>query len=255
MNMKLRILLDEIMDSGIRNYLDDIISEYAFEFNLNEGLIFTHDIKAALKSMNMSRFKSIRDENKFRTFVDDSVDFKKLWELTNNLGYYPTYLYGMKGKEEISNKFTEYNLKFFLERYEKIQILFEPKYDQEIESLPKYLYHITTKSKTDKIFRQGLVPKSKSKTSSHPDRVYLAYNVDDLIKISKKFTFQSQLVSGDYFVILKIDTDRIPEYFQIYGEIPYSNRKMQDPNFKGKGLYTVNSIPPNAISVEMELKD
>jgi hypothetical protein len=121
----------------------------------------------------------------------------------------------------------------------------------------KYLYHVTHKLYIDKIERNGLIPKSASKLSNHPERVYLAFDKYDLNTfISHPKNFERPKKSANekpppsvrrlfsVAVVLKIIMDRLPYNFRIYA----------DPNFVGKACYTLNTIPWSAIVIEDEFE-
>lgn len=253
MNLKLRELFDNIMDSRNRLEIDNLDEHYRGEFLIYEGLTHSVDVKQSVKSLNISGFKSYAENDKFNVWVDSTTNFNKLNSLIDNVGYFPAYLYAIKSDGEIKNKYSTTELQNYISNYKKVRILYEPKYDQEVEKLPRFLYHLTTKMRADKIMKQGLSPKTNSKASAHPERVYLAYNVDDLLKLSNKLAFLAHIHKNDYPVILKIDTERIPDYFRIFGAIPYKNRKMKDPNYVDKGIFTLNTIPPSAITIELDM--
>jgi hypothetical protein len=58
--------------------------------------------------------------------------------------------------------------------------IYEPKFDKKSEKIDT-LYHITDFDNIEKIEKQGLIPKSKSKKSIHPERIYLGTNKEDLL--------------------------------------------------------------------------
>src|SRR5690606_37377914 len=60
----------------------------------------------------------------------------------------------------------------------KVEITFESKFDDKVD-IPEKLYHLSIMEYCDKIEKQGLVVKSKSKLSAHLDRIYLCKNIED----------------------------------------------------------------------------
>ena len=143
------------------------------------------------------------------------------------LGYYPAG-YGNNFEYHKFDKDVILNIEDGL----KYQIYFEAKYDK-IVSINKDLYHVTTKKKLDKIQKIGLTPKSMSKISEHPDRIYLAINKNgaDFIKNQLEQYNESELI------VLKIDITKLQNH-----------KFMKDPNYN-VGVYTYQNIPPNAIEV------
>jgi len=120
-----------------------------------------------------------------------------------------------------------------------IAIFLEPKYDFKSKTVPKFLYHATPKKYLQKILKNGLYPKSKRKIAYHPERIYLT----DKISIAEEFAkglnnrLKGQNLSEEEFVILKIDTADLS--ISLYRDI----------NLMTGGYYTLNNIPPNAITL------
>ena len=53
--------------------------------------------------------------------------------------------------------------------------------------MPSILYQITPTVNVDKILKIGLVPKSRSKASYHPDRVFLSKSLEDIEELGRMF--------------------------------------------------------------------
>ena len=107
----------------------------------------------------------------------------------------------------------------------------------------KYAYHITPDIFLDKIKEYGLVPKSESKLSYHPERIYLFMNpnmdkemTNFLWNATKKETRDK---IKDYYV-LQIDLNQIPNH--IFYNDPASS-------FSYVAIFTVQSIQNTAIKV------
>ena len=139
-----------------------------------------------------------------------------------------------------TEKYTgNWDKKYFKEG--EIKLRFEAKFDEEVvENVPSILYHITPTQNANKILSIGLVPKSRSKASYHPDRVYLSKDLEDIENLGEMF-YQKTGIKN--WTILKIETDIIPgDYLKLY----------TDPNYK-QGYYTLNNIPPQAIEKVKEI--
>lgn len=138
---------------------------------------------------------------------------------------------------------------------------YEPKFQKPIKNAliktQKCLYHISPTKYEHKILKQGLVPKSKNRLFSYPDRIYLFLNnthtddgyaeMDDsmLLDITEKlFTI----------VLPKRDDEYVNDYEYTYYRIDVSKlhndtNLMYDQNFIPFGIFTADNIPPEAISV------
>ena len=125
------------------------------------------------------------------------------------------------------------------------KFILEPKFsDRDFElnrcSEIKFLYHITTSAKVEKILKTGLNPKSSNARFNYPDRIYLGIDPKmiehDLLPNLRK-TKGKNNINAEY-AILEIDISKIPS----------KNRFKVDPNYPD-GLFTSDNIPPSAIEV------
>jgi hypothetical protein len=203
-----------------------------YELNLQEGLIKTTNIGKTLNILEKKyslKFTFTKSKNSFyiKTFSTDiNTLLNGIIKDANNLGWFPSFM----ETEEYTGKWDE---KYFKEG--EIKLRFEAKFDEEVvENIPSILYHITPAQNSDKILNIGLVPKSRSKSSYHPDRVYLSKDLKDIENLGEMF-YQKTGVKD--WSILKIETDMVPgDYLKLY----------TDPNYT-QGYYTLNNIPPQAI--------
>lgn len=211
-----------------------------YDLNLKEGLIKTTNIDKTLNILEkkyLSKFIFTKNINTntfyIKTFSTNiNTLLNGIIKDANNLGWFPSFM----ETEEYVGKWDE---KYFKEG--EIKLRFEAKFDEEIvEKIPPVLYHITPTQNVNKILKIGLVPKSRSKASYHPDRVYLSNYLEDIEDLGEMFY---QKTGEKNWTILKINTDLIPgEYFKLY----------TDPNYE-PGYYTLNNIPPQAIEKVKEI--
>jgi hypothetical protein len=211
-----------------------LLEIYKEEYNLNltEGLIKTTNVGKTLNILEKkysSKFIFSKSKNSFsiKTFSTDINTLNNgIIKDANNLGWFPSYI----ETEEYTGKWNE---KYFKEG--EIKLRFEAKFDEEIvENIPDILYHITPTQNADKILKIGLVPKSRSKASYHPDRVYLSKDLEDIENLGEMF-YQKTGIND--WTVLKIKTDMVPgDYLKLY----------TDHNYR-QGYYTLNNIPPQAI--------
>lgn len=217
-----------------------------FELNLKEGLIKTTPIGEAIYILKKQFPEFIfQYEKRDKDFTIEILKvkkgvqleyFEKLLPLLNNLGYFISYMEIYGNNIEIKDKYDEKIVKnaFQNPKTYSIYLECEAKFDQKVNKIPEFLYHVTPLRNWEKIQSIGLVTKSRSKRSYHPERVYLGKDEDSTIKLASKFY---QTTGLNKWVLLKIDTNLIPGgYFRLY----------YDPNFK-YGYYTLNNIPPQAI--------
>lgn len=238
--MKIRSIIDTI------NMIDDDDEYDVFieENLLNEGLLKTWPLDKTISILKNHKVEcdQYKDKNVFHVLIDSNNRRTpdEIIALANNLGWIPSYVYYMVNNQ-IKDK-GKYEEVYFNERYpefDSVMIKFEAKYDIRVEKIPQFLYHITSRERALKIMTLGLIPKSHSVTSNHPPRVYLGRS-DDEVELMIRSNPNAWKKSRDgQFTILKISTRLIPKYFQIY----------KDPNSKGHGYFTLNTIPKNAIEV------
>ena len=200
-----------------------------YDLNLKEGLIKTTNIDKSInliqKQFPTSKIEKNKENNTFKIKNINQENFSLLLKLTNNLGWFPSW---------ISSPF--YNGKYFEDVEINItsNIIFEAKYDEKVENIPQFLYHISPAENTEKILQKGIAPKSRSKASYHPERIYLLKNPDRAEDLADMFY---QKTGETLWGLIKIDTTKIPgEYLKLY----------KDPNYDN-GYYTLNNIPPQSI--------
>jgi len=168
----------------------------SYKQHLEEGLIKTYDVTEFVKHFN--KMIAAKDYKKLlsNAKVDpdahvwlivkikpDTINFaKELVSLMNVLGYYVSDVnfrgYNIDDEANHPPKSNDDFLKIVKQAEEEnasaIQLLIEPKFEEEAEGKFTILYHITEEKHLKKIQEMGLVPKSKSKVTYHPERIYLA---------------------------------------------------------------------------------
>ncbi len=171
--------------------------------------------------------------------------------LINRYGWFPAIMRlvnwsGMKNEFSYDEEYLVINKKYSTE----VTIIFESKYDIEQE-MPKKLYHLSIQEFNNKVIKQGIIPKSKSKLSKHLDRIYVCANKDDckdLIGRMKMHYFQKESDEkklgrnsnrNKKWVIYEINTDDLD--IKLY----------KDPNFIN-GYYIIDNIPPDKIEIILE---
>jgi hypothetical protein len=223
-----------------------------YELNLKEGLIKTTPIGEAIYILK-KQFPNwiFQYEKGDKDFTIEILRIKngiqpeyleKLIPLLNNLGYFISYIEIYGDDIKIKDRYNEKIVKnsFQNSKIHSIYLECEAKFDQKVNKIPEFLYHIAPLKSWEKIKKIGLVPKSRSKRSFHPERVYLGKDEENTIKLAPKFYQETGL---NEWVVLRIDTNMIPgEYLRLY----------YDPNFK-HGYYTLNNIPPQAIEKVKEI--
>jgi len=209
-----------------------------------EGLIHTVESETTADMLNKwsgsgGKFKvAIKPQKITLDFTNnlDEKELKNLLKLINNLGWFISAV--LIFRSEV--KWEKFNLeKFLKDDIDKRLLSFqlEAKYDIEVNVHDfDTLYHISPSIYKEKILTYGLIPKSKEKIFSHPDRVYFVDNDDDVNILL--FQFQKLQEKTD-FTIFEID-------FKKCRRNNPSIRLFLDPNFRG-AIYTLSNIPPQFI--------
>jgi hypothetical protein len=163
----------------------------------------------------------------------DDKEWEKFIKLINNLGWYITSYLGMPDKI----KWIPFIDVSHLKNENPFAIELEAKFDNEL-NVGDYpiTYHITQSKNNEKISRIGLVPKSKSKISYHPDRIYMSGKINNIIALADIFD-----EIGPY-TIYKIDLKSAKKNDSAI-------RIFNDPNMNG-AFYTLSNIPPQLIKIE-----
>lgn len=238
------------------NILLEIYKE-EYELNLKEGLIKTTPpgqtidiLKKQFPEWNFDYKKGDQDFVIEILKIQNGIQskyFEKLLPLLNNLGWFIAYveIYGTDtdaspGKDAVSikilDKYNEQVVKdaFQNKKIHSIYLECEAKFDQKVNKIPNFLYHIAPLKNWEKIQKIGLVPKSRSKKAYHPERVYLGKDEKHTADLAPKFY---QFNGTKEWVLLKIDTNAVPgDYLKLYHDSAFIH-----------GYYTLNNIPPQAI--------
>jgi hypothetical protein len=208
---------------------------------LYEGLIFSADIDSVVShlktwSMASTKFKiKPTNDNKIILKFDkqpNDKDVINLMRWINTLGWYIARYVLNDGNFDYKSFTTKEELINDLNSYNLLNLILEAKYDLELNKYElKNLYHITPIVYKEKIEKIGLVPKSLSKISYHPERIYLTTSEEDAINLATKFGGRN-----DKFALYQVDIDKL---------IKHNNgiRFFKDPNLKS-GIYTLSNISP-----------
>jgi hypothetical protein len=231
--------INSVINYNKPKYSDEYIYEYMIKkqkngiLPLNEGLIYSQPIDLTIKIL-----KNKFNELDIKKYEDDDISIegmsdklKKYIPLINNLGYFISSAFKGNDSINISNLKKE-----DLEELICSNIFIEPKYDYQVE-VPNLLYHASPLKFKDKILRTGLTPKSGSKLSYHPDRIYLSNNIQSCIKFGEYLlnSKENEYYKNGYciYIIKGIGIDRL-----------YS-----DINMREVGFYTLNNIKKEYISL------
>lgn len=199
------------------------------------------DIHKTLKELN-TRFKSefklskIKfEENNVIEIIFDKLNFFNIEKINKFMKSFGWNIALINGEEESNSNFSKQLLK------SEIVIQYEARFDEDANLTQDILYHLTPDTRYEKIKRMGLVPKSKSRIATHPERVYLFGDLNDVGWLSADLYDSEPEDAKKYikkYYLLKIDLATIKDKVKLY----------KDPNMED-AYYTTNTIPPIYISL------
>jgi hypothetical protein len=163
----------------------------------------------------------------------------------NNMGYFPS-LIDLENENNLINRFKydfdKINNIIMSRNIIQMILICEKKFDDIIE-ITHPIYHICRKQNVEKILRIGLCPKTKSRISSHPDRIYFCLNVKNCDDLIRKFNLND---------LIKHQPEQNYDILEI--DIPKSHNIIfrKDPNMIENGIYTYENIPKKYITKYVE---
>jgi hypothetical protein len=209
---------------------------------INEGLIksvSTNTILNMLTKLFNDDVEITIDENNIR-IADNNQQIKKkankFFNLLNVAGWYINYYYlNYTNYNEILNIYNFHELE-----YDKILINLVKKFDiEKKDGIPEILYHVTFEENLEKIEKQGLVPKSKSKIEYHKKRIYIMDDYDE----AQNFADTLEYNYNRDVAVLIINTKLLNKIKLYYDPTYYVGSDITVFN----AFYTYDNIPPQAI--------
>lgn len=181
------------------------------------------------------KFDVIKKDGKIQLNFHENLSEKELKNLSsfvNNLGWFiSAYVV-----DDVKLKWEKFELEDFLRECSNKRLYsfqLEAKFDSEFDvGSFKLLYHVTPSVNDKKIQNIGLSPRSLSKISFHPERVYFSRTEEDLDFLSDQFhKYDPKITEFSYYEI------------DIGGAIQNNSniRLFSDPNFRD-AVYTLSNI-------------
>lgn len=231
--------INSVINQKDNKYTDEYIYEYMIKnqknniLPLNEGLIYSQPFDTTIRTLknkfNELEIKKYNDGDISIEYLDNKL--KKYIPLINNLGYFISSAFVGDDSINVSKMKKEE-----LEEVICSNIFIEPKYDYQVE-VPNILYHASPIKFKDKILKKGLTPKSGSKLSYHPDRIYLSSSMESSIKFGEYLSEdeKNKHYSNGYCIYI-IKGDGIDKLYS-------------DINMRESGYYTLNNIKKEFIEL------
>ena len=215
-------------------YLVDTLQKLGFNIS---GILHNNIIKLEIKDFNY--IDSSKLDNLFDTI--SSI-------MTNKFGWFPSSMLillttGLKRNK----KYSENEIKSKKKVISNLTIDFESKFDNS-EIFSGKLYHLSIQEYNKKIIKKGLSPRSKSKLSSHLDRIYVCKEIDEVRNLIPSMKLHYSEERDINFYELNNKKWRKNTNWIIY-ELKVNNIKLYDDPRYLNGYYTMDNISPSDISV------
>ena len=173
--------------------------------------------------------------------IVDNLDqelLDKINQFMNSKGWFPTNV-GFSG---LKGRIYSQNVKDYLGE-DEVQITYEADSPETTKVGQTKAYHVIPDIYFNKMNQEGLIPKSESKLSNHPDRVYLYRNQDEhkslVWALWNSLSKEKQEKIKKYYV-LEIDLTQLPNH-------EFFNDPQAMANYGA--IYTNKPIPRTAIKV------
>ena len=159
-------------------------------------------------------------------------------------------------KQTIENNKQEFDFIDYLktlkfDNFIKMEIKFESWQDTDILpiDIPDILYHVCRTIDKDKIFKSGLIPKSKSKISFHPDRIYLSLDKENCSDLIKQF----KIIEDIDYSIIEINSSEL-KYLKLKRDPNYVDAYYTNQNISYNYIYEKGKIKFPTIIKNMDIK-
>lgn len=237
--------------------------------SVNEGIIKTYpgdkvlkDILSSLEKLHINSTGSFED-NKIKLTINNfnSIPLNKIRHLFDHIdtfvvnrgGWFPSTMNIIK----LTNihKLSKYNFDDIIrinDEIDSITITYESKFDTEESNIPDRLYHLTIKEYQKKINKIGLIPKSKSKLSSHLDRIYVCKSKQDCVDlIPQMMMYYTGEKDESIYKLGKtfFNKDITPVIYEIDNSSKEIDKLYLDTNYGERGYYILNNILPDKLKI------
>ena len=236
--------------------------------SINEGLIKTYpgdkvlkDTLNSLENLNINSTGSFeKNKIKLTLYNFNTIQLNKIGHLFDHIntfvvnrgGWFPSStIYNLNGNKKLERY--DYNKILMLYEYiTSLTITYESKFDTEESNIPDKLYHLTIKEYQKKINKIGLIPKSKSKLSSHLDRIYVCKTYQDCEDlIPKMMLYYTGEEDENIYKLGKefFNKNIIPVIYEIDNSSKEIDKLYLDINYGEKGYYILNNILQDKLKI------
>lgn len=225
-------ILTKFLNSNYLNFLLNInLNTDDFQLTIyNNGKLYIENFNVIINMCeNLGYFPSfLLVDNKSIFNIYKEIKNKNKGKIINNIRKY-------KSLKNYDIDFLDYIKNIDLSDFNTIIIQFESWQDRDIDfnDIPDILYHVCRKTDVDKILKTGLYPKSKSKISYHPERIYFSDTLIGAYSIINQF---KTIENVEYSILIIKPDDDLKRILYL----------KKDPNYND-GFYTTTNISYNYI--------
>lgn len=230
----------------LRTILGDL-----YEDILDEGLIRTVNLDDAAfhimgalprcwgyKKLTNRRFSIGSFERKLTDRQFDGV-----FSLVGNLGYFPSnYIILSHTTSKLERKVFSDDA-FFKDVKNIVGVIFDARFPPSMkpDDIPDIVYHASHSDVERKILSFGLIPKSKNKLESHPDRIYLSLKLTSIEKLILRDDFLDSKKTSKHYSVFEIETKSL----KMDGKTLF----FEDPSHPNDSIFTYGNIHKKYITL------
>ena len=241
------ILTWQESETGERTFEEIEFSDY-FYVKLDDYYIIKDELKKKWKSC----LKAVTEIEANNQFDEPDIFAKIIFSDNTQKNFVKQWI---EDEHDIATFEADLNTtkRYIIDNHNEIDMItieYESKFDTEENNIPNKLYHLTIKEYSNKIDKSGLIPRSKSKLSSHLDRIYLCKTYQDCIDLIPQmlFYYTGEKDENIYKLGKKLyNKDITPVIYEIDNSSNIIDKLYIDINYNKKGYYTLNNIPADKI--------
>ena len=217
---------------------------------LYEGLITSYPLPVIIQDLHHKlKCKTQRlrkDKSSFYNCFSISghtkdVDFSQLLSILNLGGWFIALASLYTGKTLIKELRKNISLTDLQDdKATSFEMKIEAKFDTQLskEYWPEKLYCLAPSIVKKKIEKVGLVPKAGKNLDNQPDRIYLGFDKDKLVREMLPQLRVNDRRYKEGCILTTIDASKLPSKVRLFDDI----------NWPGDAVYTIVNIPPYCIS-------
>jgi len=132
-----------------------------------------------------------------------------------------------------------------------LKVTFESKFPPVVDNIPDKLYHLSIQEYEDTIKKRGIFPKSKSKSTTHLDRIYVCREIKDCKNLIPQMNYYYSTEKD--FQIYQLNHQKYskniePQIWEIDNRDQFIKKMYLDPNYIN-GYFILENIPNKKLRI------